>query len=451
VERSHRPASYVGYGWLAAVLPAGARRIRTDDAALAELLAGAGYELSDESADVELIASGGAAADAPQVVVHLHRAFPERSSRPAQALARVRGAVGVAGQARRVAAGLRRRGYKRVRVLRWDLNQRLFLETAGARPSRVERFPLGALVLASREEATPTLLDEAVAAAGWRTGQAPAAPPRVGAEGLVCVGDQTVLRVSVGPAARQLRAQRAALDVLWSAEPDPVVAGRTPRILGSGELATGAWSVESRAHGVPAGPNLTPELLDDSVDFLVALQTIAPVRPEARPLTDAAATLAEAHGEAAGAIEALARRLDMRLQRLPRTFGHGDFWTGNLLVQGGRLSSVVDWAAAGPGRLPVLDVLHLHASERRWALRRPLGAVVVESLLPWAEAVGDAHTRAYCARVGVEPSRELLCEFVAAYWLVRVAHELEVYADRWRGDWIAANLVRPLEVLGGLT
>jgi len=42
--------------------------------------------------------------------------------------------------------------------------------------------------------------------------------------------------------------------------------------------------------------------------------------------------------------------------RTPRTAVHGDFWFGNLLVAGGRISGVVDWESASPSGDPLRDV-----------------------------------------------------------------------------------------------
>ena len=43
---------------------------------------------------------------------------------------------------------------------------------------------------------------------------------------------------------------------------------------------------------------------------------------------------------------------------VPRTAMHGDFWAGNLLVAGGRLSGVIDWEGARLGGLAVRDLAH---------------------------------------------------------------------------------------------
>ena len=47
----------------------------------------------------------------------------------------------------------------------------------------------------------------------------------------------------------------------------------------------------------------------------------------------------------------------LRLNEVPRTIVHGDFWYGNVLLSGGRVSGVVDWEAATVAGEPVRDLV----------------------------------------------------------------------------------------------
>ena len=89
----------------------------------------------------------------------------------------------------------------------------------------------------------------------------------------------------------------------------------------------------------------------------------------------------------AAAVRETAARLDAELAGLPRGFGHGDFFAGNLLVDGGRLAGVVDWDGAGPGRLPLLDLLHLLVTSRWRGADLAWGPAIIGDLLPWVRAV----------------------------------------------------------------
>jgi len=144
---------------------------------------------------------------------------------------------------------------------------------------------------------------------------------------------------------------------------------------------------------------------------------------------------------------AVAERLETGLADLPRGFGHGDFWSGNLLADGERLVGVVDWAAAGSDRLPLVDLIHLQLSEHRWATNESLGRPLVEEMLPWAQRGGDEHARSYCQQLGFEPKPERLEALVIAYWLDRVAHELEAYSDRREPRWLSLNVDPVLRTL----
>src|SRR5213592_4546958 len=61
----------------------------------------------------------------------------------------------------------------------------------------------------------------------------------------------------------------------------------------------------------------------------------------------------------AESLRSIGRRVAEVVAVLPHGFAHGDFFTRNLLVDGSRIVGVVDWDAAGPGRPPLLDFLHL--------------------------------------------------------------------------------------------
>jgi aminoglycoside phosphotransferase (APT) family kinase protein len=220
-------------------------------------------------------------------------------------------------------------------------------------------------------------------------------------------------------------------------------------MLAMGRLGLGDWSAEERLPGSTAGHELAPELLSDCIDFLVALHGVERGEPGA-PLAESAKVLAAscATSEHRDAVLELGHTLDAELSGLPRGWGHGDFWTRNLLVTGNRLRAVIDWDSSSPGRLPLLDLLHLRLSAHREKTREYLGAALVRHQLPWAEAGGDEVVDEYCRRVGIEVDGRLLKSIVFAYWLDRVAFELGMSPDRAeRPVWMRNNVEVVLDSL----
>jgi hypothetical protein len=296
-------------------------------------------------------------------------------------------------------------------------------------------LPLAVLAV-GRRAAAGTALDAAAAAAGVRLDA-----PAVVRQGIVVVlTDDAALRVALGPARGQIDAATAALELLRTLSPPPEVSERVPWLLADGETGLVRWSLERRLAGTKPGP--LP--LADCRAFLLALFHVGGDASAHRPDQNAD-VVAAACPDIADPIRDVAARAEESTASLARGFGHGDFWSDNLLVENGRLTGVVDWDAAGPGRLPLLDLLHLRANACR---RRSLGVAIARDLLPWARRGGDDETRDFCAELGFATTPRLLEALVVAYWLDYVAYQLRLYADRSsRTQWLHANVVTVLDAL----
>jgi hypothetical protein len=304
-------------------------------------------------------------------------------------------------------------------------------------------MPLAALVVGTHGSGEPTLLEEALAAASEVRG-APleASWPLVRQGGLVVIAGDSVVRVAVGPASGELRLFRAALGMLEASRPPSTVADRIPWLRGAGAVGLAEWSLEPRLPGSTAPIELPESILAECIDFLAEL-FLADRRGEPGDSLSANAGVIAARctADSAEAVRLLGSRLDRELADVPRGFGHGDFWTGNLLVDERGLSGVVDWHDGGPGRLPLIDLLHLRLSTIFQRRRQYLGDALVEHLLPWARAGGDEVARSYCRRIGLEIDAAGLEALVAAYWITRTARELELYGDRVeRPLWMRHNV-----------
>ena len=182
----------------------------------------------------------------------------------------------------------------------------------------------------------------------------------------------------------------------------------------------------------------------DCIEFLAALFNCRADGPGRGP-TDDAQLVSEFDPRA----ETIAARAAAELAGLPVGFGHGDFWAQNLLVDNGCLTGVVDWDAAGPGRLPLIDLLHLTMS-REQARRRlaSVGETIVSVLLPWARRGGDEQARSLFRRlVGGDADPVVLEALVCVYWLGYVAYQIRLYRDRSEPKWLEPNVLMVADAL----
>jgi aminoglycoside phosphotransferase (APT) family kinase protein len=432
-------------GWLPAVLPADARRFRVAEPTLGAVLAHAGAELVDAGADADVEVAGSAdmlEGRAPVAIVSVPPISAVGRPRLARAAAKAGAAARALVAARRARRQLSRLGYSDVSALRWDVRRRAALP-GFPEPERsvAERLPGGVLAVGSRGSAGPTVLEAALEAAGRAAGAA--LRPRwvsIRPGPVLAVADTAVLRVAIGPSRVEVESQAAALEALAGADVPPLVADRIPWLLARGEAGLAGWSLERLRPGTRPARPLSPALVGACIEFLVALHGAGGAEPQ--PLGDRAETLAAVCGpDAAARVRELAGRLEAELGGLTRGFAHGDFFPGNLLASGDRLTGVLDWDAGGPGRLPLLDLLHLrltavpYGGDERW------GRAVLDRLLPLARAGGDETLRRYCSGVRLDPDPRVLEALVLAYWLEYAAYQLRTHPDR-RGQraWIEGNV-----------
>ena len=429
------------HGWLAAVVPAGARRFRVDDPDLGRTLAGAGAELVDADPDVEIGRSGAdLRGDASFAVLPVIGPESKAGSKVVRAARRVGHSLLARGRARRARGALQRAGYDDAGVLFWDLGGRIALpgiaEGAGTLAERLSRY---ALVLGRRGEAGPTAAAAALAAAGvtqprWASMQA----------GLVVVAaDDVLLRVAIGRSVMQMDNAAAALELLRGKELPEVVTAHVPWPLARGREGLADWSLERRLPGTRAPRDVPAPLLDDALDFLVALGRLR--LPEGgrsfAELAETVSTVLSPEGEAAA--KQVAAELERRVAGVERCFAHGDFFAGNLLAEHGRLSGVVDWDSAGAGRLPLLDLVHLLVTRAGPFADDDWGAAVQERMLPPARAGGGDAIRRYCREVGLPVDPATLETFVWAYWLDYAAYQLRTHLlRRSQPRWIERNVER---------
>jgi len=438
--------------WLAAVVPENARSFRVQDSLLATTLSDAGAVLVDEAPDVEIADADALRGDADHALVPLARMPADDVSSPGRVVARLAGPLALRRDIRSARAALQRHGYTRVDAATFDYGHALRRNDAGhPRATLRERLPRNAVLVGARSGARArTLLDAATAQAGKSLGTH-IQEPRTGARAgiLVTFASDAVLRVAVGPARTQISSQVEALKTLREACGDALDASLIPWTIDQGRLGLADWSLEPRLQGSAPGWELDARVVDSVLDFLAGLHSCrnssAAKRTPADDAEDAASFLDESYS---AALRELGREVSGAIAELPYGFAHGDFFTGNILIEGRKIVGVVDWDAAGPNRPPLLDFLHIWLLGRRKISDVDWGPSIVSDLLPWAQEGGDDVVRSLARRIDVDVSPSKLTALVAAYWLDRLAAQLSRYADRPdRPVWMRQNVDFVLEAL----
>jgi hypothetical protein len=188
-------------------------------------------------------------------------------------------------------------------------------------------------------------------------------------------------------------------------------------------MGLAAWTLEERLPGTHPS-HLGRDLAAECDDFLAHLARLPTSGSPRGRLEGAAETirLECAMGVGEDVAQAAAKAID-ELDELAPCFVHGDFWAGNLLIEGDRLLGVIDWSAGGPDGLPLMDTLHFRVSSIRERTGEPLGVAVAghplsdESVA--GEVLGPSLERAELT-LSAEEQRAL----VVAYWLEALARDL---------------------------
>ena len=170
--RTRRTEPERGYGWLAAVVPTGARRFRVADPALAAELSDAGADLVASAPDVEIAPVSKLRGDAAVSITLLgqpgrHAPLPARVVRRLVNSGRVRLAAWRAGQA------VSRLGYPAVTVLTWDYHRTPHdprVRRKASRADLADYFPQRALVVGRARPHESTLVDAVLMEANSATG-----------------------------------------------------------------------------------------------------------------------------------------------------------------------------------------------------------------------------------------------------------------------------------------
>jgi hypothetical protein len=209
-----------------------------------------------------------------------------------------------------------------------------------------------------------------------------------------------------------------------------------PRLLGAGDVEGMAWTTET------ALPGRRPRRVTSALTAAVAdfLEQLPRAGRSASSLGQDLTRIASVVPSRTAMLDRLAAGVDRVLQTLPGMMRHGDLWAGNLLVEGARLTGVIDWDAWHPCAVPGTDLLQLLVTQERHHRRLPLGEAWAEK--PWRHGHVSEELRSHLRRMGIQTPSEAVLEVVGlAWWAGEVAGTLTrtpgLAAD---GSWVARNI-----------
>jgi hypothetical protein len=296
------------------------------------------------------------------------------------------------------------------------------------------RLREGLLVELTRDRRAPRHLDVAARAAGV---ERRIEAFHVGAGGSVCARTEVsgagaaILRVAAAGSAIDPRRAAAALERL-----EPVTGGEVPRLVGQGAEGPAAWSAETLLPGrVPV--HVTLDIVERVAAFCA---TLPRGDGPAGAFGEAFSGMCERMPQLAERLRAVQARVAEVIGELPSVVGHGDLWRGNLLVDRGRLTGVVDWDAWHPSAVPGTDLLHLVYSARAFATHRTFAELLADPDWNPSGALSEG-SRAYWAAIGVEPSRRVREAVAVAWWAAQTHSRLDREPDDAADPaWLGRNV-----------
>jgi Ser/Thr protein kinase RdoA (MazF antagonist) len=216
-----------------------------------------------------------------------------------------------------------------------------------------------------------------------------------------------------------------------------------PRPLARGVTAGAAWTAEEALTGRPpvaAGGRLVAQVVEACRRF--PRRDMPPTAP-VEDLLAAAALLPDR----APALRRLAAEVETGIAPLPAVYRHGDLWTGNMLVDRGRLTGLVDWDAAHPGGVPGADLVQLVGTDARRRAGLHLGPAFLAGR--WRAPATRGAAAAYWRAAGVAPEHGLQWAGIA-WWATEVHHTLRRLPHRAADEeWVRTNVDQVLAALVG--
>lgn len=184
-----------------------------------------------------------------------------------------------------------------------------------------------------------------------------------------------------------------------------------PRGVASGQIDGVCWSIEAYRPGrSPTGLSL-PQARQ-AADFVSKL-------PQGTTKIDVIDWAADQLAKLAIDVTSVSEAVDARLMNLPAVVSHGDFWSGNLLFENGRLTGVIDWDSWSEHGVPGLDVLHMWAEELRRLRGVSYGDLVAQRF--WSEETVRSMVEDYFTGHSLDWHPETQPVLAAGWWMTGAA------------------------------
>ena len=310
----------------------------------------------------------------------------------------------------------------------------------GARRTAVRSaIRAGAIVELAVDPGTDRILDACLAAAGVRPSSQPLAFGSGGTLLVRVAGDMGPGLLRVARSGSPGDPAGLHLTLGWLAASGVAMA---PRPLGGGTAGAASWTLESLLAG------RRPARLDADLAGDVARTLAAFPRGDGPPtaLAEDLAGVAERLPRQRNRIASLATRVAADVATLPAILRHGDLWTGNLLVEGGRLTGFVDWDAAHRAGIPGSDLVQVVAVDLRARRGQSLGAAYLAR--PWDSTEFRTAAAEYWPAAGIEPTPRAIELAGLGWWAAEVHGTLRRAPARATDErWLAANVQPVLAAL----
>ncbi|MDH5504813.1 MAG: phosphotransferase [Acidimicrobiia bacterium] len=214
-----------------------------------------------------------------------------------------------------------------------------------------------------------------------------------------------------------------------------------PRGVASGQIDGVSWSIEAYRPG-RSPTRLSLPQARQAADFVAKL-------PQGTSRTEVIDRATDGLMKLAVDLSTVSEAVDARFTNLPAFVSHGDFWSGNLLFEGDRLTGVIDWDSWSEHGAPGLDVLHMWAEELR-RLRGVSYGELVEQRFWSEETVRSMVADYFTARsLDWQPDTQLI--LAAGWWMTAAAGAVRRNPTLAFNDtWIERNVTRPAATFAAL-